>query len=66
MRKGETFMSICLSYGLAYQRLIDLNLRFLNLDVLDNYEIQPGKTIVIGDSADPLDLIRLMERAKRK
>ena len=62
VKRYETLLSICLEYNLEYHRLVDLNLRFLNLDLLDNGNIRPGMQLVIGDSADPIDLVRVMHR----
>jgi hypothetical protein len=62
VRRGDTVMSICLSHGLSHDKFAKLNLRFIGISGFDMVELQPGEYVVVGDSADPLDLVRIMYR----
>lgn len=64
VRRGETVMSICLTYGLSYSKFMSLQERFLFADWLELQaeHLAPGDQVVIGDSADPIDLLRVIER----
>lgn len=55
-------MSICLSHGLSYDHFAKLNLRFMGISGFDMVELHVGDYVVIGDSADPIDLVRVMHR----
>lgn len=72
VKRGETALSICLIYGLTYERFHKLNQKFLYGKVEDEAFIdfdvvrpKPGMYVVVGDSADPLDLMRVLERRKK-
>lgn len=62
VKRGETIMSICLAYGLTYDKFVELQQKFLRINEMDLMRLWPGDTIVVGDSADPIDLMRVMER----
>ena len=62
VKRGDTVMSICLSHGLAYDHFAKLNLKFMGISGFDLVELRPGDFVVVGDSADPLDLVRIMHR----
>ena len=62
VKRGETIMSICLLHGLTYDHFSKLNLKFLGTSGFDMVELLTGDYVVIGDSADPLDLVRVLHR----
>lgn len=62
VKRGETIMSICLAYGLKYDKFIALNLRFMGVDyAMENID-KTTLVVVVGDSADPIDLVRVVGR----
>ena len=65
VKRGETIMSICLTYGLPHHKFTALNLKFMGVDY--NMEEFDKSTIavVVGDSADPMDLVRLISRGNK-
>jgi hypothetical protein len=65
VKSTETMMSICLMYGLTYDQLVKLNTKFLGTDPSDLIHLHRGDVVVIGDSADPLDLVRVLRRKGR-
>lgn len=62
VKRGENIMMLCLAYGLTYGKLVHLNTKFLGLQADDNIVLHQGDYIVVGDSADPLDLVRILGR----
>ena len=65
VRVGESILSICLLYGISYERFLKLNKRFMGLSDLDGFctiVLKPGARVAVGDSADPIDLIRILGR----
>ena len=65
VRRGETIMSICLTYGLSYNKLVALNQKFMGVDYAMEELDASTIAIVVGDSADPLDLVRIISRKER-
>jgi len=64
MKRGESVFTICLTYGLDYQQFAKLNARFMGYTPDDLIDIKPGSYIAVGDTADPVDLVRLLARRK--
>ena len=62
VKRGETIMSICLTYGLTYDQYLKLHERFGFCDMWEGQSPQAGTYVIIGDSADPLDLVRVLHR----
>jgi hypothetical protein len=60
VKRGETIMSICLIYSLPYEQFVKLNMRFLGIGPFDMVEARVGDPVVVGDSADPIDLVRVL------
>jgi hypothetical protein len=62
VKSTETLMSICLMYGLTYDQIVRLNSKFLGIDPSELIHLHRGDVLVIGDSADPLDLVRVLRK----
>ena len=60
--RGESIMSICLIYGLTYEAFVKLNVKFMGISAFDIVEVHTGDRVVVGDSADPIDLVRVVTR----
>lgn len=65
VKRGETIMSICLAYGLPHHKFVHLNYKFLGVDYNIEEFDKATIAVVIGDSADPLDLVRVIGRISR-
>ena len=43
VRRGETIMSICLTYGLSYNKLVALNQKFMGVDYsMEEFQSHPS------------------------
>lgn len=62
VKKGETVFSICMTFGLPYEKFVALNEKFIGLNFLDFVEVSPGLYVAVGDSLDPLDVLRVTNR----
>lgn len=62
VKRGESTAVVCLLFGLNYEQLRQLNVKFLGLSSYDSLELRVGDYVVVGDSADPLDLVRILKR----
>ena len=65
VKRGETTAIVCLLFGLNYEQLRALNIKFMGLSEYDSLNLKPGDYVVVGDSADPLDLVRIINRRGR-
>lgn len=62
IRRGESTAVVCVLFGLNYEQLRTLNIKFLGLGTYDALKLHTGDYVVVGDSGDPLDLLRVLNR----
>lgn len=65
VKRGETTAIVCLLFGLNYEQLRVFNIKFLGLSPYDSLNLKTGDYVVVGDSADPLDVVRVANRRGR-
>lgn len=64
VKQGETVLSICLEYKLKYGRFVELNPQFGSMGLRDANYVYVGEQVVVGDSADPIELLNVLHMRK--
>lgn len=62
VRKDDTILSVCLSFGLTYQEFAHMNPDFNEMGHRYAGELKPGEHLIVGNSNNVIDKLRMQQR----
>ena len=64
--KDDTILSVCLSFGLTYQEFAEMNPDFSEMGHRYAGELRVGERLVVGNSNNVIDRLRMQQRRLMK